>query len=174
MNAYKDAIIECMGFFAKKKETIFLGQQVNPMDFYGVLRDVPKEKRWELPATEEMQTGMAIGLALEGYLPISVYQRIDFMWRAADQMFNHLDKMGELTGERYNAKVILFTTIGTKHPFDVGPQHYQDLIEPFKAAFNNVEVIGPRNPSEVKGAFMKAYNKDRSFMIVVRQDLFNE
>lgn len=172
MNEYKQAIVDSMDFLARDDRVLFIGQQVAPMSFYSTLENVPLSKRLETPASEELQTGMAIGLALEGYIPISIYQRMDFMWKAADQMFNHLDKMIELTNGKYDPKVILRTTIGTKQPLNVGPQHYQDLIWPFKAAFNNVEVMNPKTPDEVKAAYMKAYNKPRSFLIVENQGLY--
>ena len=172
MNEYKQAIIEMMGFLAQDEKVIFLGQQVNPMDFYGTLINVPLDRRIEMPASEEMQTGIAIGLALEGFLPISIFQRMDFMWRAADQMFNHLVKMHELSRGRYAPKVILRTTIGTRKPLDVGPQHYQDLIWPFKAAFHNVEVVNPKTPEEVVEAYTKAYVKNNSIMLVENQELY--
>lgn len=172
MSEYKDAIIECMDFFAQDEKTIFLGQQVWPMDFYGTLANIPQEKRLELPIAEEMQTGIAIGLAFEGFLPISIYQRMDFLMRTADQLVNHLDKIKDMSRGIFNPKVILRTSIGSKIPLDVGPQHSQDFTEAFRVLFDNIEVIKPETSKEIKSAYMKAYNKNGSFLIVEQQDLY--
>lgn len=172
MSEYKDAIIDCMDFLAKDEKVIFLGQQISPLTFYDTLTNVPLDKRLELPVAEEMQTGMAIGLALEGFLPISIYQRMDFLMRAADQLCNHLDKIKDMSRGIFNPKVIIRVTIGSKTPLDVGPQHSQDFTETFRLLFDNIEVIKPETPDEVRAAYAKAWEKDGSFMIIEQQSLY--
>ena len=172
MSEYKQAIIDCMDFLAKDEKVIFLGQQINPLDFYSTLTNVPLDKRLELPVAEEMQTGMATGLALEGFLPISIYQRMDFLMRAADQLVNHLDKIKDMSRGIFNPKVIIRTTIGSKTPLDVGPQHSQDFTETFRLLFDNIEVIKPETPDEVRAAYAKAWEKDGSFMVIEQQELY--
>ena len=44
----------------------------------------------DMPICEDMQVGMAIGMALDGRSSIIIFQRADFMYRAADQIVNHL------------------------------------------------------------------------------------
>lgn len=172
MNEYKQAIVDSMDFLAKDDRAIFLGQQINPLDFYSTLINVPLDKRIELPVAEEMQIGMSLGLALEGFLPISIIQRMDFLLRAADQLVNHLDKIKDMSRGVFNPKVIIRTTIGSKTPLDVGPQHSQDFTETFRLLFDNIEVIKPETPDEVRAAYMKAYNKEGSFMVIERQELY--
>src|SRR5262245_58370758 len=107
-----------MLMLAKEPNVIFLGQGV---EYGGVathahLVDVPMDVRLEMPVAEELQLGIATGLALQGHLPICIYPRIDFMLRAADQLVNHLDKLPLMSRGDFNPKVIIRTRVGTKTP----------------------------------------------------------
>ena len=37
--------------------------------------------------------GLSLGLALQGFVPVSIYPRIDFLLSATNQLVNHLDKI---------------------------------------------------------------------------------
>jgi len=173
MNAYRKAIREEMKILGKMKNTIFLGQQVGVTNFYGTLNDVSMKKRIELPVAEEMQMGLSIGLSLEGYLPISIYQRMDFLPRAMDQIVNHLDKLEEMSCGIYKPKVIIRTTIGTRKPFDCGCQHSQDLTKAFEKLVS-FPVVKVRNADEVKAAYIMARDIDRSIIIIEIAEKYND
>jgi pyruvate/2-oxoglutarate/acetoin dehydrogenase E1 component len=112
-------------------------------------------------------------MAMSGYLPISIYQRMDFLPRAADQIVNHLDVMKEMTGGLFNPKVIIRTTVGSHSPLNVGIQHNKDLTEGF-AAMVGFPVIRVSSAKEVKEAYAKARTIDSSIMIVELQDLYGD
>lgn len=168
---YHKAICEEMKILAQDDRILFLGQQVASEDFYGTLKDIPLVKRIEMPVAEEMQLGLSIGLALEGYLPVSIYQRMDFLPRACDQLINHLNLIPELSRSLYKPKVIIRTTIGSRFPLDVGPQHCQDLTEMFKAMLK-FPVLRVTTPMEVHKAYSLARKSERPIMIVEIQDLY--
>jgi pyruvate/2-oxoglutarate/acetoin dehydrogenase E1 component len=168
---YYKAICEQMQRLAQDDRVIFLGQQVASEDFYGTLKDIPLSKRIEMPVAEEMQLGLSIGLALEGFLPVSVYQRMDFLPRACDQFVNHLNLIPQMSGGLFRPKVIIRTTIGSKFPLDVGPQHSQDLTEMFKAVLK-FPVLKVTTPEEVHYAYDLAIESDTSVMIIEVQDLY--
>lgn len=62
-----------MTYLAKKPDTIFLGQSVKYSGnaIYNTLIKVPDKKKIETPVFEDAQMGMSIGLALQGYVPIT-------------------------------------------------------------------------------------------------------
>ena len=103
---YKEQTKKAMEMFAKDERTIFLGQTVcypgSPMHMS--FEDVPAEKKLELPVAEDMQMGMSIGLCLEGFIPISIYPRIDFLILAMNQLINHLDKVARIFEDFFNPK----------------------------------------------------------------------
>jgi len=169
--AYHTAICDEMLRIEKIKKSIFLGQQVASENFYNTLNKVSMKKRIEMPVAEEMQMGMSMGLAMEGFLPISIYQRMDFLPRAADQLLNHLNLMPELSRNMYNPKVIIRTTVGNKKPIDAGLQHTQDFTDMFKKVLK-FPVIKVTTPKEVHKAYKLATNGDSPIMIVEMQSLY--
>ena len=85
---------------AKNPKAIFIGQQVQSESFYGLLDNIALDKRTEMPVAEELQLGMSIGLAMEGYLPFSIYQRMDFYLL---KYFSHIFlKKGKVRVDRRN------------------------------------------------------------------------
>jgi pyruvate/2-oxoglutarate/acetoin dehydrogenase E1 component len=170
---YHQAIVEQMLKFAEDSKVIFLGQQVLSEDFYDTLTDIPVHCRREMPVAEEMQMGISIGMALEGYLPISIFQRMDFLPRAMDQIVNHLNLIPELSRGLFIPKVIIRTTIGTKKPLDVGLQHSGDLTELMKVACN-FPVFSVKTANEVNEAYNFARDSKNSTLIIEHQELYNE
>lgn len=169
---YHNEVCRAMKALSANPKVIFLGQQVGVTDFYGTLDGIPLNQRREMPVAEELQTGIAIGLALEGYIPVSIYQRMDFLPRACDQIVNHLDKIERLSQGIFNPKVIIRTTIGSKTPLDTGLQHSQDLTKMFKGL--SFPVVKVTTPYEVKTAYEEAMRYKGSYMIVEVQDLYKD
>lgn len=92
---YRRELIRSMKLLAKNPKTIFLGQSISypGNSMYHTLVGISEKKKIELPVFEEVQMGMAIGLAMEGYLPVTCYPRFDFLILAMNQLINHLDKI---------------------------------------------------------------------------------
>ena len=82
-----------MNYLAKNKKTILIGQavEVPGTAMSNTLQDIKPNKLIELPVAEEMQMGMTLGLALDGNIPISIFQRWNFLLLAMNQLINHLD-----------------------------------------------------------------------------------
>ena len=172
MNEYKKTICKEMTRLASIPKSIFLGQNIcYGSQHYGTMIHIAENKKIELPGAEEVQMGMAIGLSLQGYLPISIYQRIDFLLRSMDQIVNHLDKIKLMSNNEFSPKVIIRTTIGSKKPFNAGPQHTQDLTKLFQQAVS-FPVIKVTTPQEIIDTYELAINLNDSIMIIEKQDLF--
>jgi len=172
MKEYKKAIREGMLNLAKLPNSIFLGQQVGVTNFYSTLDGIPNKKRLELPVAEELQLGMSIGLAMQGYLPISIYQRMDFLPRACDQLVNHLNIMKEMTRGQFNPKVIVRVTVGSTKPLNTGLQHSKDLTEEFKALLKNIKVVKLETAKQAKLVYREALTDNDSHLIIELQDLY--
>lgn len=169
---YHQSICDAMNRLSKNKKVLFVGQQVHFQDFYGTLKDIPLSKRIEMPVAEEMQMGFCIGLALEGFIPVCIFQRMDFMYRAMDSMCNHLSLLPEYSRGIHKPKVIIRTTIGNDKPLDPGAQHTQDLTDVFKLALK-FPVVKVKNSREVCTAYTKAMEITNSTMIIEDQRLYN-
>jgi len=169
---YREVLHDQMIKLSKIKNSVFLGQQVAAEDFYGTLQKIPLSKRIEMPVAEELQMSISIGLALEGFLPISIFQRMDFLLRAADSLVNHLDLIADISDYKFDPKVIIRTTVGSTKPLDVGLQHNKNLVKGFEKLLNYVEVIDVKTPEEIEYAYEKAIETGKPIMIVEYQDLY--
>jgi pyruvate/2-oxoglutarate/acetoin dehydrogenase E1 component len=159
--SYKDELIRAMEWLGTKSNTLFLGQAIG---FSGhaisnTMQKVPQDKRIELPVFEELQLGIATGLALEGFVPITCYPRFDFFILSLNQLVNHLDKIREMSNDEMQPKVIIRVAIGSKKPFSAGPQHVQDHTEAVKLMLTDVDVITLSEVEDIFPAFEKAYNR---------------
>lgn len=137
---YKDKLKESMTWLSKKDEVVFIGEGlINAGRIYGTLDDVPSGKCIEMPICENLIVGCAIGLAIRGYHPVVVFQRMDFMLLASDQIINHMALMQRMSGGLVTLPIIIRAIIGSRDPkFDVGPQHNHDLthiFEPYLATY---------------------------------------
>jgi pyruvate/2-oxoglutarate/acetoin dehydrogenase E1 component len=169
---YYKRICWWMDKLAKREDTFFLGQTVLYSGrMYGTLNNVPKKKCLEMPVAEELQMGISIGLSLDGIFPITIYQRMDFLPRAMDQIINHLDKIDLMSHGQFKPTMIIRTTIGSKEPLDVGPQHSQDLTELFRRAVG-FSIYKVTNIKEVDRAYSRATHSDGPTMIIEIPDLY--
>ena len=120
---YRDALTAAMAEIAADPRAIFLGQSVvaGGTAMTATLAGVPRDQMIEFPVAEDLQLGVSTGLSLAGYLPISVFPRINFMMCCMSQLVLHLDAI-PLFGE-FRPKVIIRTAIPTPVPLDPGVQH---------------------------------------------------
>src|SRR5207244_7228789 len=98
---------------------------------FETFRDVPQEQRLEMPVAENLQMGMAIGMALEGYLPLCFFPRWNFLLLAADQLVNHLDRLPIYSADKYAPKVIIRAAVASTHAFSAGAQLDADVTDAF-------------------------------------------
>ena len=161
---YKDELIRSMRWLGKKDDTAFLGQAcvVSGHAISSTLEKVPDNKRVELPVFEETQMGVSTGMALEGFVPITMYPRFDFFILSCNQLINHLDKMRDMSKGDMTPRVIIRVAVGSKNPIDAGPQHTQDHTEAFRKMLTDVNVVQLNEPEDIFPAFKEAYEREDS------------
>ena len=157
-----------MRLLSADPRVIFLGQNVAyPGNvIFDSLEGVPMKQRLELPVMEETQMGMSIGLSLMGYIPVSIYPRMDFLLLCMNQLVNHLDKIALMSNGGYRPKVIIRTKVGSKTPLDAGLQHTQDYTEPLRAMLTAVNVVKLGDMARAVDVYQEALNADVSTLIV--------
>ena len=136
---YKEAIHKAMVKLSEDERVVFIGQGLVSDDdpFYGTLSDIPKSKMLEMPCAEILSTGVAIGLALTGWIPVLLFQRMDFMLLAADQIINHAAMFPILSGGNVKIPMIIRACIGSQsEKFEVGIQHNKDFSKLFEPYMN--------------------------------------
>jgi len=174
---YKDELTKAMKLLAKDKRVIFLGQNiVYPGSIMSSsLQDIPNSKKIELPLIEDVQMGMSIGLSLEGYMPVSIYPRMDFLIIATNQLVNHLDKIKKMSCGRFKPKVIIRTAIGSTKPLYPGIQHCSDYTDALRCMLKNIEIIKLTNGRDIVPAYKHALERKdgKSTLLIEMADLYS-
>lgn len=169
---YKDAIKTSMQKIAEKEEAVFIGYNIKyGSRCYGTMDTIPEDKIYEMPVAEDLMTGIATGMALEGYLPVLIFERQDFMLIASDQIINHLSKISELSQGQFNPKVIIRAIVGHDKPFNPGPQHLQDFTDFFQK-YCSFPVIACWNFYQITEVYKEALERNESTMIVDYKSLY--
>ena len=167
-----------MEWLASHGNTLFLGQAVAVPGtaMSNTLKTIDSKKLIELPIAEEMQMGMTIGLAMDDYVPISIFPRWNFLLLSANQLINHLDRMPKISNNGYKTKVIIRTGIGSERPLHPQYQHVGDFTDAFRLILKNVDVVRLEEPEEIFPAYKEAYERvdGRSTLIVEYGDYYNE
>ncbi len=167
---YREELCRAMTLLGQHPRTLFLGQAVAypGTSMSGTLAAVPPEKLIELPVMEESQLGMSIGLAVAGFVPITIYPRWNFLLLAANQIVNHLDKLPIISNGGYTPKVIIRVGIAADTPLNPQAQHLGDFTAAFKSMCHTVEVIRLDRPGDIVPAYEHALARDdgRSTMLV--------
>tara|TARA_B100000029_G_C17576716_1_gene958373 strand:+ start:822 stop:1328 length:507 start_codon:yes stop_codon:yes gene_type:complete len=159
-----------MEYLAKDKKTIFIGQavEVPGTSMFNTLKNINRKKLVELPVAEEMQMGITLGLAMDGYIPISIYPRWNFLLYAVNQLINHVDKFNIMVGRMLKPKVIIRTGIGSRDPLHPQFQHVGDFTEAFKKMTTTIEIIKLKEPKDIFPAYKRAFlRKDGKNTILV-------
>lgn len=169
MSKYKEQIIQAMHLLAEDPRVLFIGQNVK----YGgaiaieeTLKDIPDERKLELPIAEDFQVGFCLGLSLMEFVPVCVLPRMDFLIIAANQIVNHLDKMKEMSAGQFRPKVIVRTCIGAKNPLNPGPQHTGDYTKMLWACLANIDVVKLEQAEDIVPAYRAALESERSTILI--------
>jgi pyruvate/2-oxoglutarate/acetoin dehydrogenase E1 component len=173
---YFDELKRSMEWLGEQNDTIFIGQAVEyaGTGMTNTLKDVSTDKLMEMPVNEDMQMGITNGFAMNGFVPVSIYPRWNFLLLSMNQLINHLDKLPMISD--YKTKAIIRTAIGSERPLHPQWQHVGDYTEAFEKMLTNVEVIRLDEPEQIFEAYQKAYNRTdgKSTILVEWGDYYNE
>jgi len=160
--AYNDELKNAMNWIASQDNTIILGQAVcyAGTGCYESLTEVPKNKKMEFPVAENLQIGVSTGLAINGFVSVSVVPRWNFLLCAADQIINHLDKMSLMSNGSCKPKVIIRVAVGSKTPIDPQEQHKGNFAEAFRLMCKTIDIVELHNIEDIMPAYKKAYQRD--------------
>jgi acetoin:2,6-dichlorophenolindophenol oxidoreductase subunit beta len=102
----------------------------------------------ETPLSENMLTGSLLGLAQEGWHPMLVHARADFMTLSTEHLVNSLAKWKYMGGEELTATVRCIIGQGWGN----GPQHTQSNAHWF-ASVPGIDVWMPNSPGDITNLY---------------------
>ncbi len=151
---------------AEDPRVIFVGQAVKypGTAMHETFAGIPEDRLVEFPVAENLQMGVCNGLALAGFIPICCFPRWNFALLAADQIINHLDKMG--------MKVIIRVGVGSDTPLDPGPQHKGDYSWQFYEMCSNLDIYLLKDADEIETAYRNALHDPQSTILTEYMDQY--
>jgi pyruvate/2-oxoglutarate/acetoin dehydrogenase E1 component len=160
--AYNGELKKAMNWIASQDNTIILGQAVcyAGTGCYESLIEVPTNKKMEFPVAENFQIGVSTGLAINGFIPVSVVPRWNFLLCATDQIINHLDKMALMSNGECNPKVIIRVAVGSETPIDPQEQHKGNFSEAFRLMCRTINIVELRDTKDIMPAYQNAYLRE--------------
>ncbi len=175
---YFDELKRTMEWLAGQPKVMFVGQTVaGPGTFmFQTLRDCPPESTLEMPINESFQMQFTIGMALAGYIPVSVYPRQNFLLLATADMANMLDKLPAISDGKWPVKIIIRVATGPDAPVHPGHQHIGNYAEAFRQLFANIEVVELNNAEDVFPVYKSAFERldGKSTLIIEHGNFYNE
>jgi 2-oxoisovalerate dehydrogenase E1 component len=122
------------------------------------------------PISENAFTGLAGGIALDGrFLPVVEFMYADFMWVAADQLFNQIAKARHMYGGGNDVPIVLRSKVATGTGY--GSQHSMDPAGIFATA-PGWRIVAPSTPFDYIGLMNTALQCRDPVVVLEHVDLY--
>lgn len=126
----------------------YVGRSMDGLDKkFGVHRVI------DTPVSEQATTGMAVGAALNGYRPIVIHPRMDFMILATDQIVNQAAKWHHMLGGGASPSMVVRGIVNRGG--EQGAQHSQALHS-WYAHIPGLRVVMPATPQDARDLLIAA------------------
>jgi 2-oxoisovalerate dehydrogenase E1 component len=123
------------------------------------------------PIAENAFVGLAGGIAMDGrYVPVVEFMYPDFMWVAADQIFNQIAKARHMFGGDGEMPLVLRTKIAMGTGY--GSQHSMDPAGIFATSVG-WRIVAPSTPYDYVGLMNSALRCKDPVLVLEHVDLYN-
>lgn len=173
---FVDAVAQTMERRMEQEDRIFvLGEDVHRLS--GGTNGATKglAKRWPervlgTPISENAFFGLAGGVALDGrFRPVVEFMYPDFMWVAADQVFNQVGKARHMFGGDSSMPLVLRTKVAMGSGY--GSQHLMDPAGIFATA-PGWRIVAPSNAADYVGLMNAALALEDPVLVIEHVDLY--
>lgn len=122
------------------------------------------------PISENAFTGLGLGIALDGqYRPVVEFMYADFMWVAADQLFNQVGKVRHMFGGGNEVPFVLRSKVAMGSGY--GSQHLMDPAGIF-ATNPGWRIVAPSTPFDYIGLMNAALELKDPVVVIEHIDLY--
>jgi len=128
------------------------------------------DRVFDIPASENAMTGIAIGASLNGIRPVMTHQRLDFSLLSLDQIINNAAKFYFMFGGQHRVPVTIRLITG--RGWGQGPTHSQNLQALF-AHIPGLKVVMPTTASDAKGLLLSSIFDDNPVIFIEHRWLHN-
>jgi len=169
VDAVHDALREAL---ARDPRVIFLGQDIAEYGgafkcTEGLAAEFGKSRVRNTPIIESGAVGAAMGLALDGFLPMLEMQFGDFVTCGFNQIVNNLAK----THYRWGAGIPVVLRLPVGGGMGAGPFHSQNM-EAWFTQVAGLKVVAPATPFDVKGLLLAAFEDGNPVLVLEHKGLY--
>jgi 2-oxoisovalerate dehydrogenase E1 component beta subunit len=111
------------------------------------------ERVMDTPLSETVLAGMSVGLAAQGFRPVTEFQFMGFIYPALDQVINHAGRMRNRSRGRLSCPIVFRTPMGAGIH---APEHHSESTEALFAHTPGVRVVIPSSPSRAYGLLLSS------------------
>ncbi|MBT3250942.1 MAG: alpha-ketoacid dehydrogenase subunit beta [Candidatus Marinimicrobia bacterium] len=158
-----DKNVICYGLGVDDPKGVF-GTTIGLQTKYG------KERVFDIPASENAMTGIAIGASMAGIRPVMTHQRLDFSLLSLDQIINNAAKFHYMFGGQHKIPITIRMIVG--RGWGQGPTHSQNLQALF-AHIPGLKVVMPTTPYDAKGLLLSSIFDDNPVIFIEHRWLHN-
>ena len=158
-----DESVICYGLGVPDPKGVF-GTTLGLQDRFGEARV------FDMPASENAMTGVAIGASINGIRSVMTHQRVDFFLLAMDQLVNNAAKWHYMFGGQTSIPITIRLIIG--RGWGQGPTHSQSLQAWF-AHIPGLKVVMPSTAADAKGLFLSSIFDENPVIFLEHRWLHN-
>lgn len=174
--SYKDDITTAMTELGREPKTCVVGYNTLHGKAGGTLSGFPEDRITETPLAENCMAGIAIGMSLDGWLPLLWVERADFLLCMMDALYNHLARIKDLSDGIHKPAAIIRVAVGnTQAPLFTGVTHTRDYSDAL-TAIGTIDVIRLTNKEFIPRCYAYALDeikKGKSTIMVEYRDMMN-
>jgi 2-oxoisovalerate dehydrogenase E1 component len=135
------------------------------------LKDKFPDRILGTPISENAFAGLGGGIALDGrFRPVVEFMYADFMWVAADQLFNQIAKARHMFGGDDPVPIVLRSKVAMGTGY--GSQHSMDPAGVFATA-PGWRIVAPSTPFDYVGLMNSALRCEDPVLVLEHVDLYN-
>ncbi|MBS2967518.1 alpha-ketoacid dehydrogenase subunit beta [Metabacillus sp. KIGAM252] len=137
----------------KKEEVVLLGEDIGSNGGVfrateGLMEEFGEERVMDTPLSEAGLMGTAIGMAINGMIPVAEIQFLGFIYPAYEQIATHATRIRMRTMGEYTVPMVI------RAPYGAGiraPEIHSDSAEALFTHMPGMKVVCPSSPYDAKG-----------------------
>ena len=119
----------------------------------GLMARFGEERVMDTPLSETVLAGMSVGLAAQGFRPVTEFQFMGFIYPALDQVINHAGRMRNRSRGRLSCPIVFRTPMGAGIH---APEHHSESTEALFAHTPGIRVVIPSSPARAYGLLLSS------------------
>ena len=160
--SFGQATVEATAAAMREDETVVVaGEDIgwggNFGQFNGLLKEFGPKRVLDMPISEALILGSAVGAAVTGLRPVASLSFVEFTMGAMDEIINQAAKFRYMFGGQVSVPMVVRASDGVLR--SSGAQH-SESFEAFFSHMPGLKVVAPSNPADAKGLLRSAIADD--------------